>query len=209
MGRAPIIKNGMRSVQKGEAPIEKNVLVSDEQGNTYEPTYFRRAKGLVKHGRARWMGENHICLSCPPNHLENAEDDMNETQITYIQEQIEFLKGELNRKNDLNCDSEFQPEAAAKIEEGRNQLRDKILSLMDRLADPQGEERREQEKHYYRTLLERISSDGAALQAAKDVAMECDDDDTRREIISEVAKEYENNKYAIAKKVLEVLDKLS
>ena len=48
-------------------PIEKNVIVVDELGNEYEATYPKRAKGLVKNGRARFIDENTICLACPPN----------------------------------------------------------------------------------------------------------------------------------------------
>ena len=48
-------------------PIEKNVRVVDEQGNEYEATYPKRAKGLVKNGRARFLDESTICLACPPD----------------------------------------------------------------------------------------------------------------------------------------------
>ena len=44
----------------------KNVEVVDEAGNVYEPTWPKRAKGLVKNGRARFVDENKICLACPP-----------------------------------------------------------------------------------------------------------------------------------------------
>lgn len=44
----------------------KNVEVVDEAGNVYEPTWTKRAKGLVKNGRARFVDENKICLACPP-----------------------------------------------------------------------------------------------------------------------------------------------
>lgn len=57
-------------------PIEKNIFVIDEQGNYYEATYPRRAKGLVKKGRARFVDEKTICLACPPN--ENLEDSIME-----------------------------------------------------------------------------------------------------------------------------------
>lgn len=49
-------------------PITKNIVVLDGEGNKLEATYLKRAKGLVKHGRARFMDENTICLACPPNH---------------------------------------------------------------------------------------------------------------------------------------------
>ena len=47
--------------------MEKNIEVVDEAGNVYEPTWPKRAKGLVKHGRARFVDENRICLTCPPD----------------------------------------------------------------------------------------------------------------------------------------------
>ena len=46
--------------------MEKNVIVVDEQGNQYGATYPKRAKGLVKNGRARFVDENKICLARPP-----------------------------------------------------------------------------------------------------------------------------------------------
>ena len=82
-------------------PIEKNIAVVDELGNEYEPTYPKRAKGLVKHGRARFLSEDRICLACPPDiHLE--EHNMSDTPktatmpeekltIDYILNQIEQI----------------------------------------------------------------------------------------------------------------------
>ena len=58
-------------------PIEKNIIVVDELGNEYEATYPKRAKGLVKNGRARFIEENKICLACPP-HTELEEKIMSE-----------------------------------------------------------------------------------------------------------------------------------
>ncbi len=65
-------------------PIEKNVIVVDEQGNEYEATYPKRAKGLVKNGRARFVGENKICLACPPGKIleENKmSNNINKNQV--------------------------------------------------------------------------------------------------------------------------------
>lgn len=72
--------------------MEKNILVVDEQGNEYEATYPRRAKGLVKNGRARFLSENKICLACPPD--KNLEDTKMTEQIdiTYIFKQLEELQ---------------------------------------------------------------------------------------------------------------------
>jgi hypothetical protein len=63
----------------GGIPIEKNIIVVDEQGNQYEATYPKRAKGLVKNGRARFVDENRICLACPPN--KNLEDIIMDNKI--------------------------------------------------------------------------------------------------------------------------------
>lgn len=60
-------------------PIEKNISVIDEFGNEYEATYPKRARGLVKKGRARFVDENTICLACPPDIMEdtNMSDNKN------------------------------------------------------------------------------------------------------------------------------------
>ena len=84
MGTVPITKNDIRkskSIQKGEKPIEKNVIVVDEQGNEYEATYLKRAKGLVKNGRARFVDKNKICLACPPDKILE-EEKMEENKLT-------------------------------------------------------------------------------------------------------------------------------
>lgn len=57
-------------------PIAKNIIVVDEFGKKYTSTYAKRAKGLVKNGRARWLDGNTICLVCPPDILNLEDDDM-------------------------------------------------------------------------------------------------------------------------------------
>ena len=59
----------------------KTVRVLDEAGHEYEATYTKRAKGLVKHGRARFADDSQtvIILACPPNQNMILEDNtMNE-----------------------------------------------------------------------------------------------------------------------------------
>lgn len=65
-------------------PIEKNIIVTDEYGNEYEATYLRRAKGLVKNGRARFIDKNTICLACPPNNLEDNIMNKHKQEDPYI-----------------------------------------------------------------------------------------------------------------------------
>lgn len=90
-GKPPIGKNVIHKLCKliteGEIPIEKNISVVDEQGNEYEATYPRRAKGLVKSGRARFISENRICLASPPaklsevNNMENINNKTNSQEV--------------------------------------------------------------------------------------------------------------------------------
>lgn len=73
-------------------------MVVDEQGNEYEATYPKRAKGLVKKGRARFISENMICLACPPdklgdNDMQNIDNNLESTKpsLQYILEQIDKI----------------------------------------------------------------------------------------------------------------------
>ena len=84
--------------------MEKTVRVLDEQGNLLEATYPKRAKGLVKHGRARFVDEQTICLTCPPDkfleetkmseeHKENF--DVNPAEILKRIEEIQHDNGHI------------------------------------------------------------------------------------------------------------------
>ena len=57
-------------------PITKNIIVVDEFGKEYTSTYAKRANGLVKNGRARWLDGNTICLVCPPDTINLEDNDM-------------------------------------------------------------------------------------------------------------------------------------
>ena len=81
-------------------PIEKNVIVVDERGNEYEATYPKRAKGLVKNGRARFVGENKICLACPPDKImEETEMEDNKLTAKEIFEQLTILQKQLTENS--------------------------------------------------------------------------------------------------------------
>lgn len=72
---------------KGMTPIEKNINVVDEHGHKYQATYYKRAIGLVKHGRARFIDDSTICLACPPT-TEMEEHDMSNNDITITKDKI-------------------------------------------------------------------------------------------------------------------------
>ena len=100
-------KHGNQETEASATP--KTVRVLDEAGHEYEATYIKRAKGLVKHGRARFADDSQtvIILACPPNQNMILEDNtMNEqnnnTEVTentaaetytyeYALKQIELL----------------------------------------------------------------------------------------------------------------------
>ncbi len=107
--------------------MAKNIIVIDEQGNKHGVTYPKRAKGLIKNGRARFVDENTICLACPPeinleeNKMTNNFDVEQVIEITsngngvdkkWIFNQITLLQRDLQPLKDvlfqLQCVSESQ-----------------------------------------------------------------------------------------------------
>ncbi len=98
-------------------PIEKNIIVVDEQGREYEATYPKRAKGLVKNGRARFVDENKICLACPPNTLNFETEDIKmsenienqEAKVTYS---VEYI---LTKIAEIQSETAYLNEALAKL----------------------------------------------------------------------------------------------
>lgn len=74
--------------------MEKNVLVVDQQGNEYEATWPKRAKGLVKSGRARFIADNKICLTRPPDAKKEGTQMSEQSTILstdYLLKQIEKI----------------------------------------------------------------------------------------------------------------------
>ena len=61
--------------------MKRTVLVTDDTGKEYEPTFEKRARGLCKKGRARWIGKDAICLAAPPDHDFRKDSDMSENII--------------------------------------------------------------------------------------------------------------------------------
>ena len=74
--------------------MPKTIAVVDEQGNTYEATYPKRARGLVKKGRARFVSESMICLARPPK----LEDQRMSNTVTFEQ-----IFAQLNKIVDSNA----------------------------------------------------------------------------------------------------------
>ena len=104
-------------------PIAKNIKVVDTFGNIYEATYLNRAKGLVKNGRARFIDENTVCLTCPPiKNLEDKNMTDNTTNILNSNEEInetpykltmEYL---LQKIEEISKDQPYISEAISALE---------------------------------------------------------------------------------------------
>ena len=121
----------MQIQYKGVTPIEKNVIVVDEQGNEYEATYPKRAKGLVKNGRARFVGENKICLACPPDQiLEEKKMEQNTLTAKEIFVQLTILQKQLTENS--NTSLHRLGDAITSIVEEENEARyEQITEICD------------------------------------------------------------------------------
>ena len=96
-------KNGIHSIgcqltARGGIPRAKNIIVVDGQGNEYGATWPKRARGLVRNGRARFLSENKICLACPPE-IDLEDNEMTDKAIetidmAYIFEQIRAIQNQ-------------------------------------------------------------------------------------------------------------------
>ncbi len=112
-------------------PIEKNVIVVDEHGNEYEATYQKRAKGLVKSGRARFVDENKICLACPPDKiLEEKKMEQNKLTAKEIFVQLTILQKQLTENS--NTSLHRLGDAITSIGEEENEVRyEKVTEICD------------------------------------------------------------------------------
>ena len=73
-------------------PMTKNIEVVDVSGRMYEPTYPKRARQLVKNGRARFISESRICLACPPEITEeNTMTDATNTTRMNKQDYLDYI----------------------------------------------------------------------------------------------------------------------
>lgn len=140
--------------------MNKNFEVVDEAGNVYEPTWPKRAKGLVKNGRARFVNENKICLACPPDmktedkQMSNIENIFGEmtvqdilvriasivNQTSYISEVADALKTMGDGDSGDSCSpgnlmGQAKAEALGAIVTTREATNQQILKLYEKMYD--------------------------------------------------------------------------
>ncbi len=88
---------------------KKTVIVIDEQGKKLESTYPKRAKGLIKNGRARVVDENTICLVDLPKHLILEDNKMNNNNINLeeskeVKIDLAYIMNKLDEITRMNLD---------------------------------------------------------------------------------------------------------
>ena len=101
--------------------MQKTVQVVDEAGIRYEATWERRARGLVKNGRARFIDENTICLACPPNKQNIISEDMKMTNTE-------------NRKEN-NFTSDELAKAVAEVVRCRETTNQRLIAFYEKMVD--------------------------------------------------------------------------
>jgi hypothetical protein len=113
---------------KGEKPITKNIRVTDANGVIIGATYLKRAKGLVKHGRARFTDEHTLCLTRPPvgSPANNLYPEDNEMENILTNNEINKLTETFDdRGNGPRPEAKAKPavaEAAKQDESGGGEL---------------------------------------------------------------------------------------
>lgn len=173
--------NQYENRSKGETPMTKNILVVDEHGRKYGTTYPKRAKGLVKQGRARFLAPDMLCLmhclACPPeqnledntmseqtmenNVVENSKYSMEYCleQIERIGRQTEYLNQTIAELRQLNSDSSCAQKAMAlsdivKCRETTNQQMLRFYEKMyDDLKEPAVVDTISQKSHLQEQLI--------------------------------------------------------
>lgn len=73
-----------RSITRGRIPIEKNIIVTDDTGVPIGATYPKRARGLVKHGRAAFTDDRTIRLLS--HYAPTVQTDTEESKMSQILE---------------------------------------------------------------------------------------------------------------------------
>ena len=164
-------------------PIAKNIFVIDEQGNQYEATYPKRAQGLVKSGRARFVNETTICLACPPNNIledNNMNENINKidgtnkpleltmdyvlNRIDYIMKDASHVHGAIEalRNMDINASGDgsdcARGEAISIAVQSRETTNQQLLKLLEKMYDDLKISSESEEQKKARTLSKMIEN---------------------------------------------------
>ncbi len=90
--------------------------MTDEHGTRYKATYPKRAKGLVKKGRARFIDEYTICLACPPEDF-SEENNMTEEMTRKPEYTVEYILAQIE---EIHRGMDYIIDVVAKLESVRS-----------------------------------------------------------------------------------------
>ena len=126
--------------------MTKNISVVDEFGNNYGETYLKRAKQLVKKGRAHFIDETKISLVCPPKQLEDKKmsEDKKITQSyilskidqiiessSYISKAIEEVKDLPDSKGPGDTAASAKADAIANIVRSKEETNQQLIKMLN------------------------------------------------------------------------------
>ena len=125
----------------------KHTEVIDEHGAYLQNTYERRARGLVKKGRAYYVTASCICLITPPENMEEKTLETNDKKDTILQQKeylqeafsaIEKIPHELNEEL-----TAIRTKTILEIVEAREKTNQEVVALLRAMLEqdstPQGE----------------------------------------------------------------------
>ena len=178
-----------RSFTRGRKPIEKNVVVKDAFGLPLQATYFRRAKQLVKKGRAEWIDGNVIRLFAGPPYDQDYEEDLsmenNSNDRSGAMPKIDALSAAAAiKKTETEQHETEKPETGRTVSaRGISAMEERYLALLNQLAE-----------------ADEVAKD--ALRAAENIA----EQNAKAETIQKVVAFYEESKRRMAAQILRALD---
>lgn len=127
--------------------MTKNISVVDEFGNNYGETYLKRAKQLVKKGRAHFVDDAKIELACPPKNLEdNMSEDKKITHsyilekidqilenTDYITQAIEDIKSIADSKGPGDTSASSKADAIAQVVRSKEETNHKLIDMLSKM----------------------------------------------------------------------------
>ncbi|MGN1116589.1 MAG: hypothetical protein ACI4TH_08475 [Candidatus Ornithomonoglobus sp.] len=157
--------------------MTKNITVIDENGNIVGSTYPKRADGLVKKGRARWISDTAVCLRAVEKESEANEMAVNiyevfDNQISKMQEQLRDETAETAmpvRMQILKTMEVFraQQQGEKVIDLVKTQLDMMQESLKNEPATPENALARETTRQKMLGIIEKLLDNGGAQQSEK------------------------------------------
>lgn len=155
--------------------MTKNITVIDENGNIVGSTYPKRADGLVKKGRARWISDTAVCMRADEKESEANEMAVNiyevfDNQISKLQEQLRDENAETVmpvRMQILKTMEAFRSQQQSEkiIDLVRTQLDAIQESLKNEPALPENALARETTRQKMLGIIEKLLDNGGAIQS--------------------------------------------